>query len=108
MRPLPAHPRLPCMCAQVPWAKLGQEPVVAEFDRLYIVACPREDNAPTGGGGAAAWKDPQQAEAAALKAEQEDKQRRVAAAEQAWIKVGVHLCTMFSNLHACLILRAYM
>ncbi len=70
---------------QVPWQRLGQEPVVAEFDRLYIVAGPREDLTEASEG----CKDPEQQEAAALKAEQDAKEKRVAAAEKAWIKVGM-------------------
>lgn len=38
---------IPCFhtstSAQVPWARLGQEPVVAEFDRLYILAEPNSE-----------------------------------------------------------------
>eukprot|EP00967_Tisochrysis_lutea_P113258 scaffold179638_cov19-Tisochrysis_lutea.AAC.1 len=34
---------------QVPWARLGQEPVVAEFDRLYILAEPHQEDAGTKG-----------------------------------------------------------
>jgi vacuolar protein sorting-associated protein 13A/C len=30
---------------QVPWKALGREPVVVEFDRLYILACPKEAQA---------------------------------------------------------------
>jgi vacuolar protein sorting-associated protein 13A/C len=75
----------------VPWNKLGQEPVVAEFDRLYIVAGPREDsNATTTG--TQAQPDCSEASAnatfqAALKAEHTAKEKRVNAAEQEWIKV---------------------
>jgi hypothetical protein len=28
----------------VPWSKLGNQPVVVEFDRLYVLATPRVDN----------------------------------------------------------------
>jgi vacuolar protein sorting-associated protein 13A/C len=75
------------VCAlQVPWARLGQDPVIAEFDRLYIVACPRSESeaaAPA----APAPTNPAQQEAAMIKAEQDAKRRRVAAAEQAWTRV---------------------
>lgn len=30
---------------QVPWSRLGKEPVVVEFDRLYILAGPRSEEA---------------------------------------------------------------
>ena len=35
-----------CVCLQVPWNKLGQEPVIVEFDRLYILAGPKEQSDP--------------------------------------------------------------
>lgn len=37
------HLHLCCDGAQVPWARLGREPVVVEFDRLYILVGPRAD-----------------------------------------------------------------
>lgn len=33
----------PCLYTQVPWSKLGQEPVIVEFDRLYILAGPKAE-----------------------------------------------------------------
>lgn len=55
---VPADPFLPgrwsllraTSCAQIPWAKLGREPVVVEFDRLYILACPRDEAVHANGG----------------------------------------------------------
>eukprot|EP00200_Dunaliella_tertiolecta_P009165 CAMPEP_0202383310 /NCGR_PEP_ID=MMETSP1127-20130417/48383_1 /ASSEMBLY_ACC=CAM_ASM_000462 /TAXON_ID=3047 /ORGANISM="Dunaliella tertiolecta, Strain CCMP1320" /LENGTH=122 /DNA_ID=CAMNT_0048982763 /DNA_START=57 /DNA_END=421 /DNA_ORIENTATION=- len=40
---------------KVPWARLGQEPVVAEFDRLYILAEPHQEDAGTKGKDAAEY-----------------------------------------------------
>lgn len=34
---------MPCLYTQVPWSKLGQEPVIVEFDRLYILAGPKAE-----------------------------------------------------------------
>eukprot|EP00879_Flechtneria_rotunda_P014384 GHRR01015031.1.p1 GENE.GHRR01015031.1~~GHRR01015031.1.p1 ORF type:complete len:739 (+),score=279.88 GHRR01015031.1:222-2438(+) len=66
---------------KVPWTKLGQEPVVAEFDRLYIVAGPRQDDS-HGNAGAAA--DNPGDDAAEI--EQEAKRQRISKAEDAWLK----------------------
>lgn len=68
---------------QVPWSNLGQQPVVAELDRLFLVAGPKEDDSsrPQGAGQAAAASNPEEAERTA-------KSQRVAAAEAAWLKVG--------------------
>jgi hypothetical protein len=68
---------------QVPWSKLGTEPVVAEFDRLYIVASPREDD--SGKGSCAQNVD--DAIAAAHAAEQAAKRQRIDTAEDTWLKV---------------------
>jgi len=59
--------------------------VVAEFDRLYIVAAPREDDE----GEAAAAAPENDDDANVLAVEQEAKRRRVVGAENDWVKVGV-------------------
>lgn len=68
---------------QVPWSQLGTQPVVAEFDRLYIVASPREDDSDTG----SCPQDVEDAIAAAQAAEQAAKQHRIDTAEDTWLKV---------------------
>lgn len=42
----------------MPWANLGREPVVCEFDRLYILVGPRADNDASAGGGPAGSSAP--------------------------------------------------
>lgn len=79
---------------QVPWAKLGQVPVVIEFDKLYIVACPREEDEDT-----CSTQGGDDLEAAATKYEQDSKRKRVQAAEQEWIKVT--LPTRLRISHHC-------
>jgi hypothetical protein len=69
----------------VPWSKLGTEPVVAEFDRLYLVASPREDDTGTG----SCPQNVADAIAAAQAAEQAAKRQQVDAAEDTWLKVGL-------------------
>jgi hypothetical protein len=72
---------------QVPWSNLGQQPVVAELDRLFLVAGPKEDDstkqqdASRQGASPSAASNPEQLERSA-------KSQRVAAAEAAWLKVG--------------------
>lgn len=68
---------------QVPWSKLGTEPVVAEFDRLYIVASPREDDSSKG----SCPQNVDDAIAAAHAAEQAAKRQRIDTAEDTWLKV---------------------
>lgn len=65
----------------MPWNKLGQAPVVAEFDRLYILAAPREDDA-------ASAPPESDDDAHVLAVEQEAKRKRVLGAENDWVKVG--------------------
>eukprot|EP00775_Hariotina_reticulata_P007140 gene7140-7355_t len=67
---------------KVPWAKLGQEPVVAEFDRLYVVACPRQDDSSEQASPDSA--DGSGDHAAAI--ERKAKEQRVSKAEDAWLK----------------------
>jgi hypothetical protein len=68
---------------QVPWSNLGQQPVVAELDRLFLVAGPKEDDSTKqqDGSSPTAASNPEQLERSA-------KSQRVAAAEAAWLKVG--------------------
>jgi hypothetical protein len=71
---------------QVPWSNLGQQPVVAELDRLFLVAGPKEDDSSRPhdarqGSGASGGSSPEEQERIA-------KSQRVAAAEAAWLKVG--------------------
>lgn len=75
---------------QVPWSNLGQQPVVAELDRLFLVAGPKEDDSsrPQGAGQAAAASNPEEAE-------RTGKSQRVAAAEAAWLKVGGDVQQLF-------------
>ena len=40
---------LVCPLIQIPWAKLGREPVVVEIDRLYILAGPKTNVDPQNG-----------------------------------------------------------
>jgi cytoskeletal protein RodZ len=71
---------------QVPWSNLGQQPVVAELDRLFLVAGPKEDDSTKSqdgskqGSSPSAASNPEQLERSA-------KSQRVAAAEAAWLKV---------------------
>jgi hypothetical protein len=68
---------------QVPWSNLGQQPVVAELDRLFLVAGPKEDDSSrqqAASQPAAAASNPEELERSA-------KRQRVAAAEAAWLKV---------------------
>ncbi|KAF5830559.1 N-terminal region of Chorein, a TM vesicle-mediated sorter-domain-containing protein [Dunaliella salina] len=65
---------------KVPWARLGQEPVVAEFDRLYILAEPHQEDEGTKG------KDVAEYVARLAEAELEHKRKKVAAAESKWLK----------------------
>jgi hypothetical protein len=71
---------------QVPWSNLGQQPVVAELDRLFLVAGPKEDDSTKQqdgskqGASPSAASNPEQLERSA-------KSQRVAAAEAAWLKV---------------------
>lgn len=67
----------------MPWSKLGTEPVVAEFDRLYVVASPRQDDSSTG----SCPQDVGDAIAIAQAAEQAAKRQRVDNAEDTWLKV---------------------
>jgi len=62
---------------------------VAEFDRLYIVASPREDDSSKG----ACPEDVGDAVAAAEKAEQAAKRRRIDTAEDTWLKVSISTST---------------
>lgn len=68
---------------QVPWSKLGKEPVVAEFDRLYIVACPREDDSES-----SSCSDSADTAQRAEEIEADAKRQRVAKAEEAWLEVS--------------------
>lgn len=88
---------------QVPWSQLGTQPVVAEFDRLYIVASPREDDSDTG----SCPQDVEDAIAAAQAVEQAAKQHRIDTAEDTWLKVrergwGSRACTTDSACCALL------
>lgn len=87
------------MCAQVPWSKLGTEPVVAEFDRLYIVASPRQDDSGSG----ACPQNVDDAVAAAQAAEQAAKQQRIDTAEDTWLKVCVFVfvCVCTTQTEGC-------
>lgn len=73
------------MFLQVPWSQLGTQPVVAEFDRLYVVASPREDDSGKG----SCPQNVGDAIAAAQAAEQKAKRHRIDTAEDTWLKVGV-------------------
>lgn len=59
---------------------------MAEFDRLYLVASPREDDTGTG----SCPQNVADAIAAAQAAEQAAKRQRVDAAEDTWLKVSLH------------------
>jgi len=73
-----------CHDCQVPWAKLGQEPVVAEFDRLYVVACPRQDDSSE-----QACPDPADgSDDHAAATERRAKEQRISKAEDTWLKVS--------------------
>lgn len=67
----------------MPWNKLGQAPVVAEFDRLYIVAAPREEQEAADAEAAPESDNDEQV----LAVEQDAKRKRVLDAENEWIKV---------------------
>eukprot|EP00955_Chlamydomonas_euryale_P000301 3506-Chlamydomonas_euryale.AAC.4 len=45
---MPLTPVIPFDGPQVPWNKLGQAPVIVEFDRLYILAGPKVSTMPCG------------------------------------------------------------
>jgi vacuolar protein sorting-associated protein 13A/C len=78
--------------SKVPWAKLGQEPVVAEFDRLYIVACPREDSSSQAVVPEDQDDGTDDTARHAAELELQAKRRRIDGAEEAWLKVWQQLC----------------
>ncbi|GIM10925.1 hypothetical protein Vretimale_14567, partial [Volvox reticuliferus] len=67
---------------KVPWTALGREPVVVEFDRLYLLACPKEPQHAAQG----ATVDVVQYEAEVAQAELSAKRQRVLAAETQWLQ----------------------
>ncbi len=71
---------------QVPWAKLGREPVVVEFDKLYILAVRKEESAKVKAGDAKSSQDVAGYEAEMERMEQEAKRKKVASAELAWLQ----------------------
>ncbi|GBF99654.1 hypothetical protein Rsub_12473 [Raphidocelis subcapitata] len=75
---------------KVPWNKLGQAPVVAEFDRLYILAAPREDDATS----APPESDD---DAHVLAVEQDAKRKRVLGAENDWVKAHPETGKVYPN-----------
>lgn len=80
---------------QVPWSKLGTEPVVAEFDRLYVVASPRQDDSSKG----SCPQSVDDAIAAAQAAEQAAKRQRVDTAEDTWLKVRGQAHALYTEKH---------
>lgn len=68
---------------QVPWSNLGREPVVVEFDRLYVVACPRQDDSTQG-----SCPDSDDGAKSAEEFERNAKETRVDKAEENWLKVS--------------------
>ncbi|GIL65098.1 hypothetical protein Vafri_18864, partial [Volvox africanus] len=67
---------------KVPWTALGREPVVVEFDRLYLLACPKDPLQPAQG----AKVDVSQYEAEVAAGELSAKRQRVLAAETQWLQ----------------------
>ncbi|GLI59142.1 hypothetical protein VaNZ11_000967, partial [Volvox africanus] len=67
---------------KVPWTALGRQPVVVEFDRLYLLACPRHLEQPAQG----AKVDLTQYEAEVAEGELTAKRQRVLAAETQWLQ----------------------
>ena len=68
---------------QVPWAKLGREPVIVEFDRLYLLAGPPEDS-PTSP--PSSIETVEGYESTMDQMELEAKRKRVAEAELKWLE----------------------
>lgn len=70
-------------CMQVPWAKLGREPIVVEFDRLYLLAGPPQY--PTSSD-ALSTETVESYESSMDQLELEAKRKRVAEAELKWLE----------------------
>jgi vacuolar protein sorting-associated protein 13A/C len=68
---------------QVPWAKLGREPIIVEFDRLYLLAGPPDDQTSSN---ASAAETVESYEASIDQLELEAKRKRVAEAEMKWLE----------------------
>ncbi|MEW5298732.1 MAG: hypothetical protein WDW36_001820 [Sanguina aurantia] len=65
---------------KVPWTKLGKEPVIVEFDRVYVLA------GPYSGEGKADAQSPEEWAAGSEKSAQDGKMERVRASEMDWIQ----------------------